>query len=79
VKIAKGQVVGLAQIIDLLVTHPNPHREVPTRPFTPEILCSWMVEGKLMLSLKLSNNTQVLGEVHCNGITMLHSPKTNMK
>jgi len=42
-------------------------------------LCSWMVEGKLMLSLTLSRNTQVLGEEHCNKITMIRSQKTYLK
>jgi hypothetical protein len=39
---------------------------------------SWMFEGKLMLTFKLSNNTQTLWEEHCNRITRLRSPKTYM-
>ncbi len=40
-------------------------------------LCSWMVKGKLMLSFKLSKNTQTLGDEHYNRIIMFRSLKTN--
>ncbi len=40
---------------------------------------SWMFEGKLMLTFKLSKNTQMLWEEHYNRITRLCSPKTYVK